>query len=204
MKYRRKWGKYQQLYFDSIVEKNLRLYYLPFPVFQSIIGQPKFKNIPVPGLDKLRESLGIPNISECLNSGVPWTGIYYNLDKEKKFNYKIVKFKQVKKFYRKNIQMFAGGLGAGKSYMSKYLNEIDRKIMENRDKMMRGDFEMVEDENLELEKDICKNCGEEITYETRDTRYMHKYGRWEGDNGYFCFKDNNKLYAEKAGKINDK
>ena len=40
-----------------------------------------------------------------------------------------------------------------------------------------------------MEKQICLNCGKPIHWATHEGLYSHDYGRWEGDNGYYCYEN---------------
>ncbi len=38
-------------------------------------------------------------------------------------------------------------------------------------------------------KATCTHCGKEITYDTASGLYVHDFGRWPDDNGYYCFEN---------------
>lgn len=35
----------------------------------------------------------------------------------------------------------------------------------------------------------CVHCGEPVIYSRDDAVYIHRWGRWPGDNGYYCTQE---------------
>jgi hypothetical protein len=49
----------------------------------------------------------------------------------------------------------------------------------------------------------CKNCGGEIKYHPKEATFLHVWGRWIGDNGYYCTQERKKhAEPERGRKIN--